>query len=134
MKRVTSISIVLIMILVIFRFNGDALDYTITPYWANMNSITLGLYFDGSNSIATAAVTKINGVTTLLSGTLTVYRKSGSSWVTVGSASNMSTTNLSIVYGFSATSGVEYKATLTVYAYSASGSESETTSKTGTCP
>jgi hypothetical protein len=134
MKLAIRISIMLTMILIVFRFNGDALSYTITPYWANMNSITLDLYFDGANSMSSAVVTKINGVTTLLSGTLTVYRKSGSSWVTVGSASNNSTSTLAIVYSFNATSGVQYKASLTVYAYSATGSESETVTKIGTCP
>lgn len=134
MKKTAKVSLVIIMILVVFSISSEALSYTITPYWANMNSITMDIYFSGANSIASALVEKVGGVTTLLSGSLTLYRKSGTDWIYVSSTSSASTRTLALTIGFSATSGVQYKSVLNVTAYSATGSESETVTKISTCP
>lgn len=106
----------------------------ITPHWAYMNSIEVDVNFSGTTGTATAAISRIYGVTTLLEGTLTVYEKVGTKWVEVDSVSDSSTRILCLEFEFDADSGTTYKAELEITAYGSNNSESDTVSKTKKCP
>ena len=104
------------------------------PCWSYMNDIEVNVNFSGTAGTATATISRIYGVTTLLEGTLTVYEKVGTRWVEVDSVSDSSTRALRLELDFDAVSGTTYKAEVEVTAYGSSGSESDSVSKTNTCP
>lgn len=109
-------------------------DTGIAPCWEYMEQMDVELTFSGTSGKAEGSVNRIFGVTTQLSGTLTVYKKVGTSWVYVNSISNSSTRMLSMELSFSATKNVEYKAVFSVTAYGNGGSESDSVSTTKICP
>ena len=106
----------------------------IAPCWDYMEQMEVELTFSGTSGKAEGSVNRIFGVTTQLSGTLTVYKKVGTSWVYVSSTTSSSTRTLSVHLPFSATKNVEYKAVFSVTAYGNDGSESDSVSTTKTCP
>ena len=99
-----------------------------------MSDIEVNVNFSGTAGTAIATISRINGVTTLLEGTLTVYEKVGTRWVEVDSVSDSSTRLLCLELDFDAESGTTYKAEVEVTAHGSSGSESDSVSKTKTCP
>lgn len=109
-------------------------DTGIAPCWNYMDQLDVELTFSGTSGTAEGSVNRIFGVTTQLSGTLTVYKKVGSSWVYVDSITSSSTRTLNIELPFSATKNVQYKAVFSVTAYGNGGSESDSVSTTKTCP
>lgn len=104
----------------------------IAPQWESIVNIKVDFIF--SDSIATLTVTRRDQTVTKLEGTLTVYKKVGNNWVYVTSNSDTSARALAIDVEFAPVSGVTYKAVAEVTAYSSSGSEPATSSKTATCP
>ena len=106
----------------------------VQPQWEYVSTTSADISFSGPSGTATAAATRINGVTTKLEGTLTIYRKSGSSWIYVDSISGSTTMSLALELSFTGISGAEYKAVLDVIAYSGSSSESASASDTAICP
>lgn len=137
MKKVLS-CIFAIMMIATMTFNVYAtvidLGNIAAPCWAYMSVIEVDVNFSGTNGTATASISRINGVTTLLEGTLTVYKKVGTEWEEVDSVSNSSTRLLCLELDFDAVSGTTYKAEVEVTAYGSSGSESDSVSKAKTCP
>lgn len=105
---------------------------SIAPQWESIVNIKVDFIF--SDSIATLTVTRRDQTVTKLEGTLTVYKKVGNNWVYVTSNSDTSARALAIDVEFAPVSGVTYKAVAEVTAYSSSGSEPATSSKTATCP
>ena len=90
--------------------------------------------FDGTDGNAKGTVLGKSG-TTSISGTLTVYRQSGSSWIYVGSTSGTSsTTKLTLDCDFSAVSGVNYKSVYEVVVTINGIEEPETKTTYNTCP
>ena len=102
---------------------------SIQPYWAYMNVVQPDMSFSGTTGTATVTVSRIFGVTTLLEGTLTVYKQSGNDWIYVDSTEGSSTRSLNLTLPFQAVKGATYKAVLDVTAYSSTDSESDTVSK-----
>ena len=137
MKKVLS-CILAIMMLATMPFNAYAAvidpGNIAVPCWAYMSGIEVNVNFSGTAGTATATISRINGVTTLLEGTLTVYEKVGTEWVEVDSVSDSSTRTLRLELDFDAVSGTTYKAEVEVTAHGSSGSESDSVSKTNTCP
>lgn len=137
MKKFLSL-IIAITMLTSMMLNVSAINIddgnTISPCWDYMSGITVNLSFYDTGGLATASISRIKNVTTLLEGTLTVYEKVGSRWVEVDSVSDSSTRTLSLSLEFDAESGKTYKAEVEVTAYGTDGSESDSNSKTKTCP
>ena len=137
MKKVLS-CILAIMMMATMTFNVYAAvidpGNIAVPYWAYMSDIEVNVNFSGTAGTATATISRINGVTTLLEGVLTVYEKVGTRWGEVDSVSASSTRFLNLELDFDAESGTTYKAEVEVTAHGSSGSESDSVSKTKTCP
>lgn len=106
----------------------------VAPCWNYMDSIEVNMTFSGNVGTATATITRIYGVTTNIEATLSVYEQDGSDWVFVDSASGSSARTLFLELDFDAESGVTYKAVVDVTAYGEDGSESDSSSRTKTCP
>lgn len=137
MKKVLSLILTFVlMTTLVGNISAAVIDpgETVTPCWSYMSSIIVDVNFSGTTGTATATISRIYGVTTLLEGTLTVYEKVGTRWVEVDSVSDSSTRFLNLELDFDAESGTTYKAEVEVTAYGSSGSESDSVSKTNTCP
>lgn len=136
MKKILS---VLFAVVMIFTFTTGVVAATgngelVSPYWNYMNSIEVDLNYSGNIGTATATITRIFGVTTSIEATLSVYKKNGSDWIFVDSISGSSTRTLALELDFDAESGVTYKAVVDVTAYGNGGSETDSASRTKTCP
>ncbi len=136
MKKLFKLGLVLATVasLTTGTFAATGENPNIIPYWDYMDSIEVSVNFSGSEGCATATITRVFGVTTLLEATMTVYRQVGSSWVYVDSVSDSSTRTLGMDLYFDAISGATYKAVLDVTAHGSGGSESDSVSKISTCP
>lgn len=137
MKKVLSLFIsVLMTASLMLNISASVIDpgNMVAPCWAYMSNMDVDLNFSGETGIATVTVSRIYGVTTLLECTLTVYEKVGTRWVEVDSISDSSTRTLFLELNFDAESGITYKAEIEVTAYSSNASESDSASKTKTCP
>ena len=98
----------------------------IMPLWNNVNRITMGFAYDGNDGNVVATVIKYSHVTRL-EGNMKVYRNNSGTWEFIGEWNNSSTSTVLILNAhFPATEGVQYKAVLTVTAYSSSGNETIT--------
>lgn len=106
----------------------------VTPLWDYMNSVSVDITFSGTTGTASVEVTRIYQVTTKLEGTVTVYKQVGDRWVYVASNTGSSTRALFVEVEFDGVSGATYKAVADITAYGSSGSESDSASKTKTCP
>lgn len=105
----------------------------VTPMWNNIRELTSSIVFNGTDGTANASVLGKSG-TTSISGTLTVYRQSGSSWVYVGSTSGTSSTNkLTLEFDFNAVIGGYYKSVFEVTVTINGVEESETKTAYNTC-
>ena len=98
----------------------------IMPLWDNVNRISMGFGFgDGAGDVS-ARIIKYSHVTRI-EGTIKLYWNNNGQWVYIDEVTNSSTSTLLIVnMSFPATEGVQYKAVLTVTAYSSSGNETIT--------
>jgi len=88
-----------------------------------MNYFQVNLRFTETTGTAYSTIHRTYGVTTLLEGTLTVYKKVGVRWVEIDSVSGSSTRTLSLELDFDAVIGTTYKAEVVVTAYGSDGSE-----------
>ena len=105
-----------------------------SPMWVNILSMSSQIVFDGTDGEAFASVKGKSG-TTAISGTLTVYRQSGSNWVYVDSVSGTSSTlKLDIHLDFTGISGAYYKAVFEVVVTRNGIDEPETKTSYETCP
>ncbi|MBQ3126684.1 MAG: hypothetical protein IJC15_06395, partial [Clostridia bacterium] len=109
-------------------------EETVTPCWNNISSVTVEITFPNGNGIAVVDVTRVYGVTTSISGTLSLYKLVNGQWVFMDSTSGSSTRALRLELYFDAVSGVTYKAVADITAYSNTEVETETLSDIETCP
>ena len=95
MKKTTSFLLITVIILSMTIGSYAALPDIgiVEPQWANILSLTNNFNFNGINGTTKATAIGKSG-TTQISGTLTVYKQVGSSWVYVDSDSDSSTTNI----------------------------------------
>ena len=131
--------VTLFAVVMVFAFTTGVIAATgngemVAPCWNYMNSIEVNMTFSGNVGTATAAITRIYGVTTSIEATLTVYEQDGSDWIFVDSVSGSSARALALELDFDAESGVTYKAVVDVTAYGEDGSELDSSSRTKTCP
>ena len=98
MKKVMSLVLVTIILLSTTIGINAALPDTgaIEPQWVNILNMTNVFNFNGINGTSTATVVAKSGATQV-SGTLTVYKQVGSSWVYVDSDSDTSTSNVLVI-------------------------------------
>ena len=136
MKKLMSFVLAMLMLSVFVVPSSAAVipGESITPNWNNMSSITVEITFPNGNGTAVVDVTRVFGVTTSISATLTLYKYVDGQWVYMDSTSGSSTRALSLGVYFDAVSGVTYKAVADITAYSNSEVETETLSDTETCP
>jgi hypothetical protein len=110
-----------------------ALAPDVSPLWNNIIKLSNRIVFDGTNGSAYGSVSGKSG-TSSISGTLTVYRQSGSSWIYVDSTSGTSSnTILSLGCDFTAVSGGYYKSVFEVTVTINGLEESATKTSYGTC-
>ena len=105
------ISYLLMLVIVMTAMLGTAANAsTESVMWTNISSATVDINKNGASSSATGTVVGISG-TTNISGTITVYLKSGSTLIYVASNSGSTTTRtLAVDVTFTAISGATYVA------------------------
>ena len=134
LKGVSLVLMICMLCCTMSVFASAQLVPEITPFWVNIDSITLTITFNGSTSFTRGLITRQSGVT-LMEGTITLYKYVNSQWVYVNQWSGSSTGNSLIITGyFSCISGIEYKSVLNVTAYRGTAAESETVTTYKTCP
>ena len=99
-----------------------------------MNDIHVDVHFSGTTGTAEVTVSRIYGVTTLLEGTLTVYKKVGTRWVYVDSVTGSSARTLCLDFDFNAVRGTTYKVVASITAHGEDDSETDSASKEKVCP
>lgn len=109
---------------------------TVSPLWDNVTTPSLTLTFSNKKIYAKVNMTGIKG-TKYKDGTVTISKYSGGKYVPVKKWTGLSSS--SILFSFSnselsATSGVKYKLSITVTAYTSSKSEVISLNKVATCP
>ena len=89
----------------------------IALFWVNTSSVSCTLNFSGNKAACSAIVSGMSG-TTKITGTLTLYRQSGSSWVYVDSWSGSSDSSV-LRFSESAmvSSGYNYKVVVNASVY-----------------
>lgn len=88
------------------EFNSSA---TISPLWANVNDISLDLYFENGEACCAGMIRALSG-TTRISATFKLERKTTSGWVLERSWSKTTSTNtLSFFKTDSVSSGYKYR-------------------------
>jgi len=97
-KKTTSLLLIAVIILSMTIGSYAALPDidTVEPLWVNILNLNNVFNFNGINGTSTGTVIGKSG-TTQISGTLTVYKQVGSSWVFVDSDSDSSTSNSLVV-------------------------------------
>ena len=138
-KRVIPIIMLAIMLMTAFTFPGvvGAADNdrpTVQPRWTSIHLIDVLITFNGSSGNVTATASK-QSTASSISGTLTLYKKVGSSWDYIDQWSGSKTRGtLALEDDFTAVSGTTYKAVFTVTAYTNGVGETETIEYIKTCP
>ena len=105
------ISYLLMLVIVMTAMLGTAANAnTESVMWTNISSATVDIDFSGSSATATGMVTGKNG-TTYITGTITVYLKSGNTLIYIASNSgNTTTRTLTVSTTFTPASGAVYVA------------------------
>lgn len=109
---------------------------TVSPLWQNVNTPKITLTFSNKKIYATIRLYGIVG-TKYKNGTVTISKYSGGKYVTVKKWTGLSSTSALFSFSnseLSATSGVKYKVSITITAYTSSKSEVIQTSQVATCP
>ncbi len=134
MKRLLILLITIVMCMGLGITSSAKVPTTYDPLWTNILSMSNSIGFDGTEGSAYATVKGKTG-TTEISGTLTIYRQSGSDWVYVTSTSSTtSSIRLSLGCDFSGVSGTYYKSVFEVTVTINGNDESETKSDYATWP
>ncbi len=85
----------------------------ITPQWANVNDITLDLYFDNGDACCSGQIRALSG-TTRISANFRLERMISSGWVLENAWSKSSSSNSLLFYGTDAVaSGYTYRLSVT---------------------
>ena len=135
-KVVISLFLILILLcsLSVPVFAAQKEEATVEPRWTSIATMDVALGFVGNEGCATATARK-NPSASHIEGTLYVYKKVGSSWVEIGNTWGTKTVGtLGLSVDFVCETGVEYKAVLTVCAFTNGISEWETEEIQRICP
>lgn len=115
----------------------ESSDFSIiAPYWDNVKTPHLTLTFSNKKIVAKITLSGIAG-TKYKNGTVTVSKYSGGKYVPVKTWTGLSSTRASFVFSnseLSAVSGVKYKLSIKITAYTSSKSEVVTANQVATCP
>ncbi len=109
---------------------------TISPLWVNVGSLNLSLTFSDKKIYAKVILTAITG-TKYKNGTVTLSKYSGGKYVPVKTWTGLSSSRTTFLFSNSdltAVSGVKYKLSIKITAYTSSKSEVITGKKVATCP
>ena len=119
-KKFTALLLIFTFIVGILSFSSNIVIATansndfigITPYWTNTSSISCNLTFSGKTATCTGNINGYSGAT--ISGTLTLYKKNGSSWDYITSWDKSSTiASLNMSEKYTVNSAGTYKVILT---------------------
>ena len=114
----------------------NANSSTVSLLSENVNAPNLTLTFSSKKICANVKLTGIKGVK-FKNGTVTISKYSGGKYVPVKKWTRLSSTSNMFLFSnneLSATSGVKYKLSITITAYTASKSETISSNKVATCP
>ncbi len=117
------------------QFQSTNLD-VISPLWNNVSKSNLNLTFSNKKIYAKITLNGIKG-TKYKNGTVTVSKYSGGKYVPIKTWTKLSSSNLLFLFSNSdltATSGVKYKLSIKITAYTSTNSEEISLSKVATCP
>ena len=134
-KAIISLSLAIIMLcsIPIPAFAAESEETTVTPRWTSIATMDVEMAFVG-NEGDTVGTARKQSTASHIVGTLYLYKKVGSSWVYMDEVSgSKSVGTLSLSIDFVCEKGVQYKAVLTVVAYTNDIGESETISYIETC-
>ena len=134
-KVVISLSLILILLcsLTVPVFAAQKEEATVEPRWTSIAMMELNVDFVGNEGCAIATARK-HSTASHIEGTLYVYKKVGSSWVEIGNTWGTKTVGtLGLAVDFVGETGVQYKAVLTVCAFTNGISEWETVDILKTC-
>lgn len=135
MRRIIGISLAIFLLLGISSnvFASQPPEYS--PQWSNILSVVSSLAFSGTQGSAGGAVDAKSGASKV-EGTLTVYKRSGNTWIYVDSDSDSTTTNSYVVLSveFDGVSGTEYKSVFEVAVTKNGIEETATKYNYKTCP
>ena len=109
---------------------------TVSPLWQNVNTPKIALTFSNKKIYAKVRLYGIEGAK-YKNGTVTVSKYSGGKYVPVKKWTGLSSTSALFSFSnseLSATSGVKYKLSITITAYTSSKSEVISLSKVAICP
>ena len=118
-KAIISLSLALILLcsLSVPVFAAQKEETTAQPRLVGISTMNINMNFASNAGQATATARK-NSTASRIEGTLRVYKKVGTSWIEIGSASGSKTVGtLALVVDFACEKGVEYKAVWEVCAY-----------------
>lgn len=116
--------------------NTNAGIGTVSPLWLNINDPKLTLTFLNNKIYARVNMTGVAG-TKYKDGTVTISKYSGGKYVPIKKWTGLSSASTVFYFSnseLSATSGVKYKLSITITAYTSTKSEIVKTSKVATCP
>ena len=134
MKKVISILLACVIMIIGSVSIYAALPETAEPLWVNVDGFQNNISFNGTSGNAAALIYGKSG-TTKVTGTLIVYRQYGSNWIYVGSDSDtVSSSVMGLSVDFTGYSEVNYKAVLTFSVTRNGVTESETDTVYKTCP
>jgi len=108
----------------------------ISPLWENVSTATLNIDFSNKKIGANITIRALKG-TKYKNGTVTISKYSGSKYVPIKKWTGLSSSNSFFLFSnseLSAISGVKYKLSISITAYTSSKSEVINTSKVATCP
>ena len=126
-KTLLSLFLALIMLgsLTVPVFAAQKEESTIDPQWTSIFTMDVDMAFVGTAGEATGSARKQSTASHII-GHLYVYKWTGSTWEVVGYAEGSKTVGtLGLIVNFTAEIGVQYKAALTVFAFTNGISETE---------
>ena len=134
-KTIISLSLAIIMLCSVSVpvFAAEVPEETVSPRWTSISYMSVDMSFVGSagNALGTA---RKQSTADVIVGTLYVYKWNGSRYEYIGEVSGSKTVGtLGLSLDFVCESGVQYKAVLSVIAYTNDIGESETIEYFETC-
>lgn len=134
-KAIISLSLAIIMLCscAVPAFAAEIPEQTVSPRWTSISYMNVSMSFVGTsgNTVGTA---RKQSTSSLIVGTLYLYKWNGSRYEYITEVSGSKTVGtLSLSIDFVAERGVQYKAVLTVVAYTNNIGERETIEYFKTC-
>ena len=135
MKTLLSFALALIMLgsMTMPAYAAQKEESVIEPRWTSIATMDLDIGYVGTAGCAAGTARKQSTASHIM-GTLYVYKWTGSTWEVVGHTEGSKTIGtLGLVVDFTAEVGVQYKAVLTVFAFTNGISEVESIEVHETC-